>query len=197
MDLFEWAAKNRAPGNLLPPTNDARPVSEAREHIRGILWEGGSPSCPCCDRKASLRRRGLNDGMASVLIMMAQRALAEGEPEEGSHTWLTIRDIFGSRRQDRRDWTQLRHWGLICPFEKKTATDNSRGIWRITDKGWKFSVNLLEVPAAVYLYNDEVILFDEEVTAISGVLKTPFDYELLISAKVNGSWFGGSGDGAD
>ncbi len=140
------------------------------------LWRavcaGDRVLCPGCERWAKIYKRRLNSGMASVLV----RLFHVSDPK----TWSSIEQIFGSRKQDRRDWPLLQHWGLIEPGGRRTATSNASGFWRITARGVMFVVGSTVVPEYVFVWDNRAVRFSAETVTVRAALGSRFDYAELM-----------------
>lgn len=145
-----------------------------------VFWEklevGEQATCPCCRRSGKIYKRKLNAGMASVLIRMyvVRRRLQTD--------WLRIEDIFGSKKQDRRDWTVMQHWGLIESLDKRTSTENASGTWKLTERGVEFVLGKESVQKHVYIWDDSVRGFSDEWITINDALESRFDYATLMAS---------------
>lgn len=145
-------------------------LAALREAFRIRLEAAGSAMCPCCDRTARIRKGSLNAGMVKVLLRMVALTVANRQE------WLHIRDIFGSSAQKYRDWTQLKHWGLVEPRDTKTSTENSSGYWRVTPDGHDFVRKVIIVPRHVFTYNDACLRESDESITVEQALGEDFDY---------------------
>ena len=79
---------------------------------------------------------------------------------------------------------KLYHWGLIEEMAKDPGdtTRRTSGLWRPTEKGVQFVQCLLQVPKRVYLYNNEILGWDDQTVTIRDALGTKFDYAELMGA---------------
>lgn len=133
--------------------------------------------CPCCDRDAVVYWRSLNAGQCRVLIEMARVCRKLGRPD-GS--WVHIDEVFGRGVQKHRDWTMMRHWGLIAPKDKRTLTENSQGYWRVTETGYLFLRRQMTMPAHGNFYENACVNWDDVQVYIDQALGEDFDYQELM-----------------
>lgn len=137
----------------------------------------GKPvQCPCCGHAHRTYRRKLNSGMAKVLISLYRL----GNGKEAA--WVNVSELFksgpqsGGRPAAAGEWALLRHWGLVLPRERRTATKNSVGDWRLSPLGVVFCENLIEVPRYIEVRNGVCLNKSEETTSILGALGNGFSY---------------------
>lgn len=152
-------------------------LEEARAQYQKSLASGKGSTCPCCDQLGKIYKRRLNSGMAAVLIRIHLATLKHKKK------WISIEEIFGSKKQDKRDWPLLQHWGLIEPQTVRTQTENARGFWRITSKGIQFARNNITVPTYHHIYDGKVVRTSTERADIKKALGTRFDYAKLMSGQ--------------
>lgn len=139
------------------------------------LMAGNETICPCCGRKAALRKRKLNAGMARVLIRIYHIT-----PRSEDDGWVHIHDIFNSTSQKHRDWTQLKHWGLVVPRTKRTKEENALGYWRITELGIAFVEKRARVPSHAFIFNDFCLTRSDEQIDIEEALSSKFNYQEIM-----------------
>lgn len=149
-----------------------RTLKDARAHVLANLETG--VMCPCCGQMAREYKRKLNSGMARSLIWLVRRwRETQDWVELGSEApkWLL---------RSGGQLATLRHWGLV---EQKPNTDEAKrssGHWRPTKEGVRFSMNKTRISCYVYLYNNTVRGFSDEMTDIVGALDDPFSYTQLM-----------------
>lgn len=152
-------------------------LSDAKTQYEAALSGGDSVTCPCCGQLGKIYKRRLNAGMAAVLIRIYFASKAN------SQMWVSIEQIFGSKKQDKRDWPLLQHWSLIEPQSIRTSTENARGYWRITPLGVQFVRNNITVPSYHHIYDGEIRETSKERTNIKQALGNSFDYLKLMSGQ--------------
>jgi len=151
---------------------------EAKDWLRDRVDKGAT--CPCCNRKAKVYRRKINSGMAWVLIRIYRQTLLGRVVGAG---WVHIHDIFEGYGQKHRDWSTLRHWGLIEGY--KRGRDPKRlgaGYWRVTKEGKLFAGGLSRVPLYLRVYDNRVLGPSRETVSVQEALGSAFDYDELMRA---------------
>lgn len=124
--------------------------------------------CPCCRRKAKVYKRALNSGMIRVLLKIARAC--------SGRDWVHVHDIFQGGGQKHRDWPLLKHWNLVEPQTLRTGEKNSRGYWKLTDKGRDFLQGKIRVPSHVFVYNNTPVGFESKDVTAQEALGEPFNY---------------------
>lgn len=135
-------------------------LSEAREYVSELAWEGGT-TCPCCDQFAKVYRRKLNAGMARSLIRMYRA---------GGLDWVDITRQIPARS---REEGKLAYWRLVEPGEV-------RGVWRVTQEGYRF-LRGAPVESHALVYNGELLRLDGGPITITEALGERFDLQELMS----------------
>lgn len=146
--------------------------------IKRQLWADaldGGANCPCCGQFVKRYRRPINSAQSRCLIRLyhlnktgpAYRHMSEIDPTRGGSIGLST----------------LAAWELVVTLENEDKTKKCSGLWRITEKGKQFVLNKIQIPSHVYLYNTEVLGFDEtkQINIIKALGKH-FNYTELMSA---------------
>lgn len=172
-------------------------LRRVRERLRAHLREGAI--CPCCDRKATIRRRSFTAHMAVTLLWLVRqsdrhmsmttvREIGEVSPQalraEGWVRWAQeaprrlyrINEIsrlvkFGVA--ERGDWTEIK------------GVDAGRLWYRPTALGRGFIRGVETLPAALEIYNDEVIAVDDKYIDVLAALHEKFDLDTLLAAALD------------
>lgn len=151
-------------------------LKDSRAFVYRNLEKG--TTCPCCDRPVKLYDRPIREGLAKVLIWMTKKWLESGE-------WV---DVHGEAPREYiknfRDFTILRHWGLIVKKESDDSKKKNSGLWRPTELGIQFHRNEISVPKIAILYNNKPVDFSEEKIKISDTFGEYFDYEAIMKESV-------------
>jgi hypothetical protein len=165
--------------------DEGAPDTRNAPFMRRVL-AGEKLYCPVCERKAIRQKRGLNNGMASVLIAFnkAQRDaegythisdVREWRPDKLADGKIQITDHV-------RDWVKLQLWGLL---EKRppgrTKDENSTGMWRITTAGHAFLQEKLKVPKYVHDYDNECKEQSGPMFGLRDALGSKFNYWEIIN----------------
>lgn len=149
-------------------------IAEAKQFLKEN-WEKGV-DCPCCRRLVKLYRYKLNSGSARSLIIMY-------ELEQEHHDWVHVQHEFADRglNANSMNYILLHWWGLIVfKPDNDDPTKRASGYWRITDKGVKFVLGLIQVPSHVFIYNNKKWGASEEYVTIQDALGKKFDYRELM-----------------
>ena len=161
------------------------PDERSEPFMRRVL-AGERLHCPVCERKAIRQKRGLNNGMASVLIAFNKterdaegyshiRDVREWRPDKIAERKLQITDHV-------RDWVKLQLWGLL---EKRppgrTKDENSTGMWRITAAGHAFLQQELTVPKYAHDYDNECKELSGPMFGLRDALGTKFSYWEIVN----------------
>lgn len=152
-------------------------IEEARTYLNEHINEG--IKCPCCNQHAKIYTRALTSAMAYGLILL-YKAVGPGKEYIHIEDYFKKLDIPSSIRGD---FPKLRFWGLIQPLAAKKEDGNpNSGMYKITTDGILFVQNLLRMPAAARIYNNELLGFGGEgkVIDIRQALKNKFNYEELM-----------------
>lgn len=144
-------------------------ISEAKEFLRENFEKGCK--CPACDQFVKLYKRNLSANMARAIILISRA------PTINQNGWVDIRSV------DLRngDYARLRFWGLIEQRKNQDTKKKDSGIWRVTHEGMKFINDQIRVPSHVYVYDNKIIKWSDELVNIRQALKKSFDYNKLMS----------------
>ena len=148
------------------------PLSVAAALLKNQMEEG--TECPCCGQLAKIYRRKINSAMAYGMILFFKKF-------GWDKRWVHVPSETGLSRLGG-DWAKLALWGLI--EERASDRDDSgphAGWWRITDRGVGWVVGRVCVPKSVYIYNGNVLRFDQdESVGIRDALRDRFNYAELM-----------------
>lgn len=155
-------------------SDDEVSLLAARQRIDDALREGERTTCPCCRQVVKRYRRALHAAMAQQLVRLFYLGSAF------DREWVQVKRLYlpGSSG----DYAKLRFWGLIEPYDQRTADSNAAGYWRVTKHGVDFVLGQIVVPRYVYLYNNEKVGEDyTETLSIWQALGAHFDYADLMA----------------
>jgi hypothetical protein len=151
-------------------------IKEAKDFLRGN-WEKGV-DCPCCKQFVKLYKRKLNSGMALTLCRIYKESISDKK-------WIPVKDFLRQNKfKNGHDWTLLRFWGLL-EEKQKDSNDNetkNSGYWRITEKGEAFTLNKIDVPRQIFIYNSKIYGVSEDRIKITKCLGDDFNYEELMNS---------------
>lgn len=153
--------------------HDTTPLGKVKSWLRERLHDGAN--CPACGQRVQLYKRKLNSGMARALIQIYNHAETE---------WVKVQDIPDAPKGG--DYAKLRFWGLLESSGDRADDGNSAGMWRVTEHGRAFVLNISTVPAYVGTYNNRTYRLPDadEVPLISikDAIGSKFNYDELIRA---------------
>lgn len=150
-------------------------LRQAKDLLFDSLRAGEKVMCPCCDKSCKYQQRPLNSNQARGLIWLY------GESRFGFVVVAGRLPMYLARSGG--EFATMRHWGLIEQQEKgKDAKTRTSGVWRVTDRGRNFVLNMITVPHAMVIYNATVVGADNtKRVSISEVLRgNGFDYNELM-----------------
>jgi hypothetical protein len=152
---------------------DLQSLKEDWEHT--IHHEGGT--CPVCDRWGKVYGRTINMTMARSLIWLCREA------SKNISEWVDVPNTAPRSVIRTNQLPTLAWWGLVerCPKNDANKTKYS-GLWRPTEKGWKFYRGQINVPHKVFTYNNEVEGFSDNLVFINECFETMFDYQEVMSS---------------
>jgi hypothetical protein len=153
--------KGFGPRLILPPPGNAT-LAEAQEALRAGV-EGGT-TCLGCGQHAQVYRRRLNSGMAFALVLLAKEKQAQ--PQEAYH----VRSLLLRHGFHTGDYCYLVHWNAISRRKPKGEECYPAGYFRLTSKGFAFALGQKELPAAVYLYGEQVLGFEAKRVGVERAL---------------------------
>ena len=146
-------------------------IQQAKDFLAENFDEG--EDCPCCGQMVKRYKYNLFATSAMALI-----DLYKLEKETG--VFFHHISKFAEARKGRArasHFAELRFWGLAHPMDKKTATENSSGMWRMTDLGRAFVERRTGVPKSVMVFNNKFQGLTGEIINIKQALGNKFDYE--------------------
>jgi hypothetical protein len=153
-------------------------LGEAQDFVASIIESRdrkGAP-CPACGQKVAVYRRALNAPMARLLIWLV--LAYQKDPR-----WYEIKEFPTiQKRKGGGDFAKLAHWGFLRALPKD-PTDSKRrtsGVWAPTEAAISFVHGRTKAPAAVFLYANVKIGFDDELITCREALGVKWDYYELM-----------------
>lgn len=121
--------------------------SAAKDKFKELRAAGENVICPCCGVEHNiLYKRNLYKSMVKALVSFAQGAKNIHAASVG-------------------DFTKLAHWGMV------ESTDlPGKGAWRLTQRGADFINGNISVPKSVFLCNNIVKGWSENMVKITDIL---------------------------
>ncbi len=156
---------------------DVGTLEEAKALLREHFDEG--MDCPCCGQFVKKYRYKLFATSARALIDLYHLTNKTGETYHHVSKFAEAR--LGQARASH--FAELRFWGLAAPMDKKTATQNSKGMWRITRYGRMFVEGEMSVRQFVSVFNNGFMGFDGDQVNIHEALGNKFDYKELMETE--------------
>lgn len=158
-------------------------LDDVREWTQEAARSKEGAVCPCCDQIAKVYKRSITSSMAYVLLLI--------ERYDRSHPtdrWLQVPEYLSEVSTlgapvRGGDWAKLRYWSLIEPKDGVVRDDGSLrvGIYRLTELGRLFALNLTTVARHAYIYNGALLKLDQsKQISIGEALGAGFDYDELM-----------------
>lgn len=159
-------------------------LDEARENFFHRITNGDRTCCPVCDRRARVRARKLNAGMAWMLVKLYSYTKKE-EPIDG---WIHVTKVFLAHRHNAiaKEYPKLEYWGLVERGHNDDETKRGSGFWRLTKRGIEFVQGKTRLPWRAFVaepgFDNRVLGFDDKkTTSIKEALGDKFDYDELMA----------------
>jgi hypothetical protein len=160
----------------LPRVPEKLTIREAQSLLRDSARNGGD--CPCCGQRYQLHRRKLNSGMAATLVWLVQYYAKHRD-------WVHVQEIAPRHVVRSNEIGKLVHWDLVQLRPKQPdQKSKTSGMWKPKRDGVEFALDHIEVSKYVYLYNNEIVGFSDEMISIAAALGDHFDYDELM----RGEW---------
>jgi hypothetical protein len=167
-------AKDFQPVNIEPPNHN---IAEARQSIWTNRHKG--TSCPCCGQKCRVYQRKITKAMIRWLVSLVQVCRQEGGQ------WIDINHPL-LKKMRGGDYARLRHWGLIEPQQKTTASRVQTTKWRPTERGILFIDREERVPKYTHMYLGKCIGFSGPTMTVDEVYGEYFDYSEILQNRRGG-----------
>lgn len=158
-------------------TYPARDRDEYFREVNTRREETFAVTCPCCQRDGIVYWRKLNSGMCRILLLMVATLHKLGRKHDD---WVHIDEFFPGGAQKHRDWTMMRHWGLIEPQDVRTANENASGMWRVTQTGHQFARLKVRIASHGGFYENSVMGWSTTLVDALQVLGKHFNYQELM-----------------
>jgi len=137
--------------------------------------------CPCCNQFVKVYKRKFHGSMGRVLMLMC-RAHWTGKTDDDGYTHVeNLLVALGNNTKGVQG--KMKYWGLVESKPPATTDKKTSGLWRPTHKGFLFAQNRVRVPKHVYVYNDSVLGFGNELVYIREVLPEKFNYQELMDER--------------
>jgi len=145
--------------------SDDMTLSEARLLLNMELGTG--LVCPCCERPAKIRPRGINRSQVIGLLWMYK----EYGREFGSLQ--KARQLRGDT--DNREESKLRYWGLL-----EESREGRVSVWRVTPLGEAWIRGDVTVPSKAFIYSNKCYGHDGDEIGIFDILTEDEHKEILL-----------------
>ena len=125
-------------------------LKEAREWLRYRATQGSGTKCPCCGAATQFYAQRINKTMAIALGWLVQKSTDE---DESAFRWVNVPKEGPRWLLRSNQLATLRHWGLLerLPKSEGAKTKHS-GIWRPTDRGYRWVKGEISIQKFVVIY---------------------------------------------
>lgn len=151
-------------------------LNEAKTQMMAEVKDG--TTCPCCERFIKVYKRALNSTMAAGLIWLCRKF--EIESEGGDIEWIHLSASAPRFVIATNQLGTLMHWSLIERAPNEDKSKRTSGLLRPTKKGMAFVHFGTRLPRHVYLLNNLIHGFSDEMITIKQALGKKFDYSELM-----------------
>ena len=133
--------------------------------------------CPCCARWGKISPQGMTEARSLALLWISRAPKDDG--------WVNVQKLAPKWILRAKNYSLLKHWGLIESAVNTEANRRGSGRWRVTEKGQLFINETLSVPSKVYLYNDTVQGWSTDRVYFRDCFGTRFSYDEVIAENFN------------
>jgi hypothetical protein len=184
MNPHRWS--ERDPGSSphpRAPFEEAATINAARAWVQQVARTKEGGVCPCCDQMVKVYKRTITSSMAYALILI-ERYYRTAPLGQWLHVpdYLTDTSTLGPPVRGG-DWSKLRFWSLIEPKDDEVRDDGSArvGLYRLTELGRLWALNLTRVAKHAYIYNNALLKLDDSKTlSVVEALGNGFRYDTLM-----------------
>ena len=134
--------------------------------------EGEGGHCQCCGKWGKVYKIKLSQHLALCLKWIIDHS-SPTEP------WVDVQNSAPRWMLKSKTYPLLEHWTLI------ESKGHRSGIWAVTHRGVEFVYGGLELPEAVYIYDNKRWGFDEKTVQFRQCFGRHFDFDELMSAQFN------------
>jgi len=150
----EPESSNTMLSNLDLPLEDRTSLASAKHKVFSNLHTGSV--CPCCEQYAK------------------RYIKVEG--------WIDLPETAPRFVIKSNEIGKLQHWGLVEQRPSEDTSQKTSGIWRPTEKGIDFARRKIQVSSHVFLYNNIVRDWSDEMVGIDKALGSKFNYSELMES---------------
>lgn len=137
------------------------------------LKKGEKTECPCCGRHSQMYRRNLHHTAAKKLIDLYKLG--------GEFDYVHTSRLIDDGETGAGDFSKAKYWKLIQEAETTDERKRTSGLWKLTDKGVGFVMDVLTIPRTVMIFDDRVFGFSEDHVSIQQCLASGgFNYSELM-----------------
>jgi hypothetical protein len=140
-----------------------------------IANDGGY--CPCCDKWGKISSQGMSEARALTLLWIHRTPHEDG--------WVNVAKLAPKWILRAKNFSLMKHWGLIESDVNTTQNRRGSGRWRVTDKGRSFINETISVPAKVWLYNDEIQGWSTDHVYFRDCFGVRFNFDEIMQEKFN------------
>lgn len=137
------------------------------------LKKGAKEECPCCGRHSQMYRRNLHHTAAKKLIDLYKLG--------GEFDYVHTSRLIDEGETGAGDFSKAKYWALIQEAESTDERKRTSGLWKLTDKGVGFVMDVLTIPRTVLIFDDRTFGFSEDHVSIQQCLASGgFNYSELM-----------------
>lgn len=137
------------------------------------LKGGEKIECPCCGRHSQMYRRTIHHTIAEKLIDLYKMG--------GEFDYVHTSRLVRRTESGIGDFSKAKYWKLIQEAETTDERKRTSGLWKLTDKGVGFVMDVLTIPRTVLIFDDRVFGFSEDHVGIRDCIASGgFNYSELM-----------------
>lgn len=151
-------------------------VNTQRAEFIQQLQDGKKMDCPCCGRYAQMYKRTIHHSVARKLIELYKMG--------GEYSFVHSSVFVRPGETSIGDFAKAKYWGLMIAAENTDDKKKTSGMWKLTDKGVGFVMDLIRVPRYALVFDDRVFGFteDDKVSIRDCLASGGFDYSQLMGS---------------
>lgn len=123
------------------------------QYLDPIKLKEGKEKCPCCGKRMAAYAKTLDVRLAGILKEI------ESYLDERKQKTFTLNEVFNLDHHKINDSQKLHYYKII---ERIPKTE----LWKITQRGRDYLANKIPMPRHVWVFNNEVILEDDDLRFI-------------------------------
>lgn len=116
--------------------------------------KAGKDKCPTCGKLMRAYAKTLDLRLVKIFYEIAEKAK--------KNDYFNPRSVFMDAHHKVNDFQKLHYWGFIERTKKN-------GLWKVKQKGWSFLKGNIQVAKTVWVFNNKVIMEDDQFVDISKI----------------------------